>query len=96
MSARDGGDVIFRGINMIQANELFLRRDGENNVVNDIDLDSHKLINVADPTDDKDAVNKEYVDTNAGMNAGMHKVDKGGDSMHGNLLFTVDNDDENS
>ena len=73
------GDVIFRGINMSQANVTFLRRDGENAAEGNISLNSHKLVDVADPTNDKDAANKEYVDTNAGTNIGIHKVDKSGD-----------------
>jgi len=59
---------------MKQANDTFLRRDGGNAAESDIDLGSHKLINIADLTNDKDAANKEYVDSNAGTN----KVSKSG------------------
>jgi len=38
------------------------------------DLDSHKLTNVADPTDKKDAENKDYVDSNARSDSGLNKV----------------------
>jgi len=54
----------------------------------DIDLDSHKLINIADPTNDKDAANKEHVDSNAGTN----KVSKSGDYMTENLYLRIDTD----
>ena len=66
---------------MSQANDTFLRRDGANTAESDIDLDSHKLINVADPTSDKDAANKEYVDANAGPESGLNKVSKTGDDL---------------
>jgi len=66
--ASDSTHVISQGINTKQANDTFLRRDGGNVASSDIDLDSHKLVNVADPTNDKDAANKEYVDSNAGTN----------------------------
>jgi len=72
--ANDSTRVISQGINMKQVNDTFLRRDGGNAASSDIDLDSHKLINVADPAKDKDAANKEYVDSNAGTN----KVSKSG------------------
>jgi len=79
--ASDSTRVISQGINMKQANDTFLRQDGGNVASNDIDLDSHKLINVADPTKDKHAANKQYVDSNAGTNT----VSKSGDYMTGNL-----------
>ena len=82
--AKDSTRVISRGIDIQQANKVFLRRDGENAAESDINLDSHKLINVADPTDNKDAANKEYVDSNAGTN----KVSKSGDTMTGHLLMS--------
>lgn len=54
--------VISGGITLSQANNAFLRRDGDNAAVADINLDLNKLINVADPANNKDATNKEYVD----------------------------------
>jgi len=86
--AKDSTHVISRGINMKQANGTFLRRDGGNAAASDIDLDSHKLTNIADSTNDKDAANKEYVDSNAGTN----KVSKSGDYMTGNLYMKIDTD----
>lgn len=58
--------VISGGITLSQANNAFLRRDGGNAATANISLDSHKLINVSDPTNNKDAANKEYVDNNSG------------------------------
>ena len=77
---------------MTKADDTFLRRDGGNKAKSDIDLDSHKLINVADPTHSKDAANKDYVDTNS---AGTNKVSKSGDVMSGDLLFTADKPGDN-
>ena len=37
-----------------------LRRDGTNSMTDDLNLDDHKLINVKEPTNDKDGVNKKY------------------------------------
>ena len=48
-AAEDSGHIVFRGITVAQANDTFLRRDGGNTAESDINLDSHKLINVADP-----------------------------------------------
>ena len=88
----DGGQVIFRGLTMTQANDTFIRRDGGNTAGSDIDLDSHKLINVANPTSRKDAANKEYVDSNAGSDSGLNKVSKTGDSMTGDLYLKISTD----
>ena len=43
-------DIVYRGITMTKADDTFLRRDGGNKAKSDIDLDSHKLVNVANPT----------------------------------------------
>jgi hypothetical protein len=50
-----------------QINNTFLRRDGANTACGDIDLDSHKLINVLNPTEAQDAATKEYVDNRASV-----------------------------
>ena len=81
----DSQHVIFRGLTKTQANDKFLRRGGENAAEGDINLNSHKLVNVADPTSDKDAANKEYVDSTGTSS----KVSKSGDTMIGDLLFSV-------
>ena len=77
--------VISGGITLSQANNAFLRRDGGNAAAADINLDSHKLINIADPTNNKDAANKEYVDANSEYN----KVSKSGDTLTGDLALTT-------
>ena len=74
---------------MTQANETFLRRDGENAAEGDISLNSHKLVDIADRTNDKDAANKEYVDSTS---TGTGKVSKSGDTMTGNLYMSIGTD----
>lgn len=54
--------VVSGGVTSSQVNNTFLRRDGENTATGDISLDSHKLINVLNPTNDQDAATKHYVD----------------------------------
>ena len=42
----------------------FLRRDGTNNMEGDINADNHiKIINLSDPTDDGDVINKRYLES---------------------------------
>jgi hypothetical protein len=79
--------VVSGGITLSQANNVFFRRDGENAAAADINLDSHKLINIADPTNSKDAANKDYVDF-----SGVNNVAKAGDTMTGNLSLNVGTD----
>jgi hypothetical protein len=47
-----------------QSDANYLRLDGTNLPTSHINLNSNKITNLADPTVDKDAVNKEYVDDN--------------------------------
>jgi hypothetical protein len=77
--------VVSGGVTLSQATNTFLRRDGGNTATADISLDSHKLINVGDPTNNKDVANKEYVDSNSAVN----KVSKTGDTMTGDFAFTT-------
>ena len=67
---------------LIEANRTFLRRDGENAAVGDINLDSHKLINVAAPFSDDDGVTKRYVDDQNAL-----KFAKNGDVMNGDIAM---------
>ena len=47
-----------------QLNNTFLRVDGTNKAIGNLDLDSHKIINVAIPAVETDAATKSYVDSN--------------------------------
>jgi F5/8 type C domain len=73
--------VVSGGVTMSQATSVFLQRDGGNAITGDINLDSHKLINVKDPVIDQDAATKNYVDT--------RKVSKSGDTITGDLLLST-------
>jgi len=53
--------VVSGGVTLSQVNNTYLRRDGENTATADINLASHKLINVSDPANDQDAVTKKYM-----------------------------------
>ena len=76
--------IVSSGLTLSQATNTFLRRDGGNDATADISLNSHKLTNVADPINNKDVANKEYVDANTGIN----RVLRTGDTMTGDLALT--------
>jgi hypothetical protein len=59
--------VVSGGVTLSQMNSTFLRLDGENTATGDINLGSHKLINVLNPTEAQDAATKEYVDNRASV-----------------------------
>lgn len=87
-SSGDGSSttrVVSSGLTPGQANTIYIRRDGTNDAAADISMNSHKLTNVADPTNSKDAANKDYVDNNSGND----KVAKAGDTMTGDLYLTT-------
>ena len=54
--------VVCEGITLAQAINAFLRRDGGNAATADINLNSHKITNVLNPTSAQDATTKSYVD----------------------------------
>ena len=76
--------VVSGGVTLSQVNNTFLRRDGENTATENINMDSHKLINVLDPANDQDTATKKYVDTKT-----LERVAKVGDTMTGNLTLSV-------
>ena len=45
--------------------DLYVRTDGNSTIVSDIDFNSHKIINLGDPTSAHDAATKNYVDTHS-------------------------------
>ena len=61
----ESSSVYASGITLSDVDNFFLRKDGYNSASNDIDIDAHKLINVADPTNSQDAATKTYVDNNS-------------------------------
>ena len=64
-----------------QVNNAFLKHDGGNTATDNIDLNSHKIVKIVDPTDPQDVATKNYVDSS--------KVAKTGDTMTGNLLLKL-------
>jgi len=110
--------IVSGGMTLSQANDTFLRLDGSNDVVGDIDMSGHllvglpteypsagngdeavsfaqalalfadkivdKITNSDAPTGDKHLTNKKYVDERDAT-----RVAKSGDTMMGNLLFSV-------
>jgi hypothetical protein len=54
--------VISGGVTLSQAINTFLRRDGKNAAAENINMDSHNLINVLNPINAQDAATKSYVD----------------------------------
>ena len=84
--------VISGGVTLSQAINTFLRLDGTSSATGDINLDSHKLVNVLDPTNAQDGATKNYVDTHSDAArktyVGDDKVSKSCDNMHGDLLLS--------
>ena len=74
--------IVSGGITLSQAVDTFLKRDGTNTATGDINLDSHKLVNLSNPSRPQDAATKRYVE-----NSNSKRVSKTGDSMTGNLLM---------
>ena len=71
------------GVNVAEINNLFLRRDGANNATGELDMNNHRISNLADPTEPLDSVNKRFLDNTT--------VSRNGDTMSGNLIFKVGN-----
>ena len=51
----------------LEANTRFLRKDGANNMSSDLDMNNKRVINVANPTANTDAVNKQYLVNHGGI-----------------------------
>ena len=71
------------GVNVAEINNLFLRRDGANSALGNLDMNNHRVVNIPDPTYQQDIVNRRCVDRT--------KVDKAGDTMNGNLILKIKN-----
>ena len=50
------------GVSVRYVNNHFIRKDGSNDAEGDLNLNNHKITNVANPTLPQDAVNKNYAD----------------------------------
>ena len=45
--------------------DLYIRTDGNSTIISDLDFNSHKIINLGEPTSAHDAATKNYVDTHS-------------------------------
>ena len=54
---------VYAGINMANLTNTFIRRDGGNTAIGDIDMNSNIIKNVADPLLNQDVVTKNYIHT---------------------------------
>ena len=50
--------------------DLYVRTDGNSTIVSDLDFNSHKIINLGEPTSAHDAATKNYVDTHSSGGTG--------------------------
>ena len=50
--------------------DLYIRTDGNSTITSDLDFNSHKIINLGEPTSAHDAATKNYVDTHSSGGTG--------------------------
>ena len=51
------------GVSARYVNNTFIRRDGSNDVGGDLSMNNHKLVNLSDPVEDGDVINKRYLES---------------------------------
>ena len=61
---------VYTGINIANLTNSFLRRDGGNTAIGDIDMNNNIIKNVAHPLSNQYVASKNYGDTNAFTTAG--------------------------
>ena len=74
------------GIDLSFVNNTYLRLDGENDVTGNLNMDLNKIENLGEPTNPRDATNKEYVDNTKGIGI-MGEVKDETATLKGNLDF---------
>lgn len=70
---------------MAQALSNCLTKDGQSQPISDLPMNNHRLLQVADPVDQTDAVNKKYVDA---IKTFSTNLDLSGADANGRLNFT--------
>ena len=75
------------GINLSFANNTYIRLDGESDVTGNLYMALHKIENLGDPINPKDATSKEYVDNTKGIGIIGELKDETA-NIKGNLDFT--------
>ena len=74
------------GIGLSFVNNTYLRLDGENDVTGNLNMDLNKIENLGEPTNPRDATNKEYVDKTKGKGI-IGEVKDETATLKGNLDF---------
>ena len=74
------------GLSLSFVNNTYLRLDGENDVTGNLNMDLNKIENLGEPTNPRDATNKEYVDKTKGTGI-IGNVRGETATMKGNLDF---------
>ena len=57
------------------AGDLYIRTDGNSTITSDLDLNSHKIINLGKPISAHDAATKNYVDTHSSVGTVVGSAD---------------------
>ena len=82
-----GGNVQSEGgIGLSFANDTYLRLDGENDITGNLNMSLNKIENLGEPTNPRDATNKEYVDKKKGTGL-IGEVKDETATIKGNLDF---------
>jgi len=72
-------------VTMSAISNSFVRRDGANTIIGDLNVTDITITNFGDPASNQDVVTKGYVDSTS--------VSKSGDTMTGDLLLTTGSDE---
>jgi len=72
-------------VTMSTISNSFIRKNGANTIIADLNVTGNKIINVSDPASNQDVATKGYVDSTS--------VSRSEDSMTGDLLMTTSLDE---
>ena len=68
--------------------DLYIRTDGNSTITSDLDFNSHKIINLGEPTSAHDAATKNYVDTHSSGGTSVITSDL---NLNSHKLINIDN-----